>query len=56
MAETDFRQKQNFLFFLLTILCPSRGKVSRVKKKHQQFDFQNYFKGGRSDIDTPGQV
>ena len=34
MPETDFKQKKIFLtfFFLLTIICPSQGEASRVKK------------------------
>ena len=33
MPETDFKQKKIFdFFFLLTIICPSQGEASRVKK------------------------
>ena len=34
MPEADFKQKKKFLtfFFLLTIICPSQGEASRVKK------------------------
>ena len=44
--ETDFKQKIFFrIFFLLTIICPSQGEASRLKKKPHKFNFQKYFNG-----------
>ena len=57
MPETDFKQKKLIFFFLLTIICPSQGEASRVKKKPQSSTFKDiYFYGFRSDIGTPDQV
>ena len=42
MPETDFKQKKIFLtfFFLLTIICPSQGEASRVKKNLKSSTFK----------------
>ena len=41
MPETDFKQKKKLtFFFLLTIICPSQGEASRVKKNLKSSTFK----------------
>ena len=41
MPETDFKQKKILtFFFLLTIICPSQGEASRVKKNLKSSTFK----------------
>ena len=40
MPETDFKQKKIDFFFLLTIICPSQGEASRVKKNLKSSTFK----------------
>ena len=41
MPKTDFKQKYIFLlFFLLTVICPSQGGASRVKKNLKSSTFK----------------
>ena len=55
MPETHFKQQKK-TFFLLTIIFPSQGEASKVKKKPQKFNFQSYFNGFKISIGTPDQV
>ena len=56
MPETDFKQKKNWLFFLTDHYLPKSRWSIKSKEKPLKFNFQSYFNGFRSDIDTPYQV